>query len=116
MGYHSQTLTMHLLAKLATDEHPSAQAQTPSHPSRTVATSIPVEEPSQPSCCDMITTLRSLSSRAGHPALCAPGCWSTGAVVPAFVLWDSSTRSDSFGLLWDVNPSRSTCLVILVGL
>jgi len=56
------------LAKLATDEHArAAQAQTPSHPYRTITTSIAVEEPSQPSCCDMFTTLRSLSSDPRWP-------------------------------------------------
>jgi hypothetical protein len=65
-----KTLTVYSLKRLSTDEHAPAQAQTPSHPSRTITTSIEVEEPSQPSCCDRSTTLRSLSSRAGHHALC----------------------------------------------
>jgi len=41
-----------------------------SHPSTTITTSIEMEEPSQPSCCDMFATSRSLSSCAGYPALC----------------------------------------------
>jgi hypothetical protein len=44
-------------------------------PSPRVA-SIAVEEPSQPSCCDMFATSLSLSSRAGYPARC-PACQSS---------------------------------------
>jgi hypothetical protein len=107
-----KTLTVYSLTKLATDEDVPAQARTPSHPSRTITTSIEVEEPSQPSCCDRSTTLRSLSSRAGHHALCTSlPVKRLGLTWPAWCLALRGARS--LTAPWQIY-SRVRSLVLLV--